>query len=98
MKPADVRSNLCVYEIVPVGQAVILSHVIEFVGWPNPVPRNGSPVCLLQVEACYCIFDLCLRQSHLLFGCRKGRRSCRTCISRVQRVCRGLTDETSTVH
>jgi hypothetical protein len=29
MKPADVRSNLCVYEIVPVGQAVILSHVID---------------------------------------------------------------------
>jgi hypothetical protein len=29
MKPADVRSNSCVYEIVPVGQAVMMSHVID---------------------------------------------------------------------
>jgi len=29
MKPADVRSNLCVYEIVPVGQAVTRFNVMN---------------------------------------------------------------------
>eukprot|EP00884_Botryococcus_braunii_P020839 jgi/Botrbrau1/7439/Bobra.0083s0012.1 len=38
----------------------------------------------MQIEACSCIFDLSLRQSYLFFGCRNGRRSCRTCISRAK--------------